>query len=184
MMTEPLRPNRGGFLRPFGCALFIREFLLGKGPFGSPRIDPEAGAPQTDIFHYYKEALFHAYAEDAVALDEEERISRGLPPFSVEEAEDMTRYYIGRIPQRLSRMRYASFTRYFSHLKRLGYVEETGKEERSLIQARYPPAPPRRYYRVTEAGRKATTKELADPVMMLYHYSRAKRSARRKRLIY
>ena len=93
---------------------------------GSPRIDASVGAPQTDIFHYYKEALFRAYAEDAVALDEEERIGKGLPPLSVEEAEERTRYYLDRIPQRLSRMRYASFTRYFSHLKRLRLRGENG----------------------------------------------------------
>jgi DNA-binding PadR family transcriptional regulator len=179
-VAELLRPTRGGFLRPFGCGWFIREFLLGKGPYGSPRIEPEVGAPQTDIFHYYKEALFRAYAEDAVALDEEERIGKGLPPLSVEEAEERTRYYLERMPQKLSSMRYASFTRYFSHLKRLGYVEKTGKEEASLIQESYPPAPPRRYYRLTETGKKATMAELADPIMTLYQYPREKRSARRK----
>ncbi len=41
MVVEPLRPARGGFLRPFGCGWFIREFLIGHGPNGSPRIDPE-----------------------------------------------------------------------------------------------------------------------------------------------
>jgi DNA-binding PadR family transcriptional regulator len=153
---------------------------LGHGPSGSLKIDPNVGAPQVEIQRRYKEALFRAYAEDAVALDEEERIGKGLPAFTVAEAEERTRYYLERIPQRLTRMRYASFTRYFSHLKRLGYVEKTGKEEASLIQESYPPAPPRRYYRLTEAGRKATMKELSDPVMTLYQYPREKRSARRK----
>ena len=76
-------------------------------------------------------------------------------------------------------MRYSSFTRYFSHLKRLGYVEETGREEASLIQNSYPLAPPRRYYRLTEAGKSATMAELSDPVMTLYNYPREKRSAKR-----
>ena len=44
-MAELLRPVRGGFLRPFGCAWFIWQFLLGNGPHGSPLIDPEVGAP-------------------------------------------------------------------------------------------------------------------------------------------
>jgi len=131
-MVEALRPRRGGFLRPFGCAWFIREFLLGNSPMGSPIIDPDVGASQTDVHRFYKEALHRAYAEDLVALEEEEHIRRGLPPFTIEEADDRTHYYLERIPYKLTRMRYGSFTTYFSHLKRLGYVEETGKEEPSL----------------------------------------------------
>jgi DNA-binding PadR family transcriptional regulator len=180
MVTEPLRPTRGGFLRPFGCGWFTREFLLGNGPVGSPTIDANIGTPQTNIFHYYKEALFRAYAEDKVALEEESRTRKGLPPFSVNEAEERTRYYLERIPSRLTGMRYSSFTKYFSHLKRLGYVEETGKEERSLVQVSYPAAPPRRYFRLTEAGKKATMADLSDPIMTLYQYSREKRSTKRK----
>lgn len=179
-----MRPARGGFLRPFGCAWFIREFLLGNGPMGSPKIDPDIGAPQTDIHLYYKQALFRAYAEDMVAWEEEERIRKKLPPLTVEEAEERVSYYLERIPYRLTKMRYASFTRYFSHLKRLGYVEETGKEERSLVQESYPPAPPRRYYRLTEAGREATREELSDPILTLYKYPREKRSAKRKHYSY
>jgi len=178
-VVELLRPARGGFLRPFGCAWFIREFLVGNGPMGSPRIDPDAGAPQTDIHRCYKEALHSAYAEDMVAWEEEERIRKMLPPLTIEEAEEKTRYYLERIPYKLTKMRYSSFTRYFSHLKRLGYVEETGREEPSLVQESYPPAPPRRYYRLTAAGRKATMEELSDPIMTLYKYPREKRSAKR-----
>ena len=59
-----LRPNRGGFLRPFGCGWFIREFLWGKGPEGSTPIDPERGAPQADINYEYKEALARATARE------------------------------------------------------------------------------------------------------------------------
>ena len=180
-MVEILRPARGGFLRPFGCGWFIREFLLGNGPMGSPLIDGDIGATQTDIHRYYKEALFRAYAEDMVALEEEERVKRKLPPLTIEEAEERVRYYLGRIPQRLTRMRYPSFTRYFSHLKRLGYVEETGEEEPSVVQESYPAAPPRRYYQLTEAGKRATMADLSDPIITLYHYPREKRSAKRKR---
>jgi hypothetical protein len=46
---------------------------------GSLRIDSDVGATQTDIRHHYKQALFRAYAEDLVAMEEEERMrSRGL----------------------------------------------------------------------------------------------------------
>ena len=180
-MVEALRPSRGGFLRPFGCGWFVKEFLAGNGPMGSPRIDPNVGAPQTDIHRAYKEALHRAWAEDMVARDEEERMRRGLPPLTMKEAEERVRYYLERIPYRLTRMRYASFTRYFSHLKRLGYVEGTGEEEPSLIQDSYSAAPPRRYYRLTDAGKRATMRELSDPIMTLYKYPREKRSAKRKR---
>jgi len=151
IVFEPLRPTRGGFLRPFGCAWFIREFLLGHGPMGSPRIDPDVGAPQVDIHRYYKETLFRVYGEDAVAMEEEERIRRGLPPLTAEEAEQRVAYYLERIPQRLTRMKYPSFTRYFSHMKRLNFVVESGREEPSLVQQSYPPAPPRRYFRLKES---------------------------------
>ena len=70
-MAMPIRPNRGGFLRPFGCGWFIREFLLGHGPEGSATIDPEKGACQEDILYHYKGALLRAYAEDAVAYENE-----------------------------------------------------------------------------------------------------------------
>jgi len=53
-VVEALRPRRGGFLRPFGCGEFIHQFLLGKGPYGSPRIDPEVGACQGDIFYHHR----------------------------------------------------------------------------------------------------------------------------------
>ena len=34
-MSMMLRPLRGGFLQPFGCGWFIREFLLEHSPEGS-----------------------------------------------------------------------------------------------------------------------------------------------------
>ena len=39
-MAESLRPVKGGFLRPFGCGWFIRQYLAGMGPEGSTKIDP------------------------------------------------------------------------------------------------------------------------------------------------
>ena len=67
----PLKPSRGGFLRPFGCGWFIREFLLGHGPNGSPKIDPDVGACQVDIFNHYKIALLKAIALDRATRREE-----------------------------------------------------------------------------------------------------------------
>jgi hypothetical protein len=175
-----LRPTTGGFLRPFGTAWFIIEFLKGNGPEGSKQIDPEIGAPMTDIHFEYKSALHRAHARDSVEKEEERRISRGQPAFSEEEYAERLEYYLSRIPYKLLKMRYSSFTRYFGHLKRLGWVEETGETEPSAIQEDYPPAPPRVYYRLTEAGKRASMAEISDPVMTLYHYSRAQRSAKNR----
>ncbi len=177
-MAVAIRPGQGGFLRPFGTAWFIIEFLKGNGPEDSTRIDPAEGAPMTDIHFEYKSALHRAHASDAAVRDEEARARREKRPISPERIEAMTEYYLARIPYKELKMRYASFTRYFSHLKRLDWVEETGKTEPSAFQDDYPPAPSRVYYRLTAAGWKATLPEISDPVMTLYNYTREQRSAK------
>jgi len=183
-MVELLRPIRGGFFRPFGAAWFIREFLAGRGPQGSLVINPTVGAPQTDIFSAYKDALHRSYAEDMVAREEEKRLEKGEPPLTIEEAERRLAWYLDRIPMKFTRMRYHSFLVYFGMLKRLDWVEETLQTEPSAIQDNYPEAPPRRYYRLTAAGQAATATALRDPVMTLYpDYDRAMRSARRNKYI-
>ena len=178
-----LKPKNGGFLRPFGTAWFIIEFLKGNGPEGSKEIDPDIGAPMTDVHFEYKSALYRAHARDAVELEEEKRIRRDKPAYTEEEYLERFRYFLDRIPYKLHKMRYASFTRYFGHLKRLNWVEETGRTEPSAIQDDYPPAPSRVYYHLTDTGWKATTLEVSDPVMTLYQYSREQRSAKRNRYI-
>ena len=178
-----LRPIIGGFLRFFGCAWFIIEFLKGNGPAGSKKIDPDIGAPMTDIFSEYKEALHRARARDGVEREEEKGIKRGRPAYTEEEYEGRYRYFLECIPHKLYKMKYASFTRYFGHLKRLGWVIESGITEPSTIQDDYPPAPSRVFYRLTEAGWKATPEEMADPVQTLYQYSREQRSAKRSRYV-
>ena len=57
---------------------------------------------------------------------------------------------------------------------------ETGKTEPSAIQDDYPPAPSRVFYRLADAGKKATTTEVSDPLMTLYHYSHEQRSAKNR----
>jgi len=173
-----LRPNRGGFLRPFGTAWFIVEFLKGNAPEESKRIDPSVGAPMTDIHFEYKSALHRAHARDAVEREEERRIRRGQPAYTEEKYQERLQYFLERIPYKELKMRYASFTRYFGHLKRLGWVKETGKTEPSAIQDDYPPAPSRVFYQLTDAGLKATIPEISDPIITLYHYSREQRSAK------
>jgi hypothetical protein len=100
-----------------------------------------------------------------------------------EEYRERLEYYLSRIPYKLLKMRYSSFTRYFGHLKRLGWVEETGKTEPSAFQDDYPPAPSRVFYRLTASGEKATAHQISDPVMTLYQYSRAQRSAKRNQYL-
>ena len=180
-MVLPLRPRRGGFLRPFGCGQFIRSFLSGEGPEGSARIEPEVGAPIEDIRSAYKNALLKSHAEDMVAL----AIEKGVE-LSLDEA-------LRRIPQRLTKMRSHSFYRYFHLLKQLAWVEPSGVEEVSLFGGE-PGAKverttkgttlvevpqPRRFYRLTTKGREASDVAWSDPLQAIYDYPREFRSQRK-----
>jgi len=161
-MTLPVRPNKGGFLRPFGTGIFIRDFLMGKAPFGSPAIDPDKGACQEDVFYHYKVALHRAYARDRAEREIEGLTRRNIWSVWVREraaerditeaeaeaelAEEMERRYFEEIAYKLTRCRYHSFRRYFHWLKQLGWVEATGQEEDSTVQEAtdyHPDAQPR-----------------------------------------
>ncbi|HUV51848.1 MAG TPA: hypothetical protein VMW64_02080 [Dehalococcoidia bacterium] len=168
MVTLPLKPSRGGFLRPFGCGWFIREFLLGNGPYGSPSIDPEVGAPQADICYHYKQALRRVTAEDRAVRQEEKSAKRAKRPINPENIEALTKKYLERLPYKSRGCRYHSFVNYFSTIQKLGWVEETGREEPSAFQEHYPPGPPRRYFRLTEKGKSAPDYLWADPRKALY----------------
>jgi len=167
-MVELLRPARGGFLRPFGCGWFIREFLLGHGPEGSPGIDPDVGTPQADIFHHYKLALMRATALDRATRVEEKRARRERRAIDPDEIERLTERYLARIPYKSTSCRYHSFVVYFSNLHRLGWVEFTGREEASAFQDHYPAGMPRRYFRLTDAGRAASDAAWSNPYLALY----------------
>jgi len=54
-----LRPTNGGFLRPFLCGWFIIEFLKGNGPEDSKQIDPDIGAPMTDMHFEYTASVWN-----------------------------------------------------------------------------------------------------------------------------
>ena len=168
-MTLPLRPQHGGFLRSFGCGEFVRDLLLGKGPHGAPRIDPAVGAPQADICHYYKNALLRATAEDRAAASEERRAKRVQQRIDPERIATLTEKYLARMPFKTSSCRYHSFVVYFSTLKRLGWVEPSGRKEPSALQANYPKGHARIFYRLTPAGRKAPASAWANPYRTLYH---------------
>ena len=167
-MVELLKPVRGGFLRPFGCGWFIKEYLLGKGPYSSPKIDPDVGAPQADIFHEYKMALMKATALDRATKAEEKRARREKRPINPDNIESLAERYLCRMPYKAQGCRFHSFVVYFSTIQRLGWVEATGQEELSEFQAHYPPGPPRKYFRLTKAGREASNSAWANPHLALY----------------
>ncbi len=167
-MIDLLRPKRGGFLRPFGCGWFIREFLLGNGPWGSSGIDPASGAPQADIFYCYKTALRLATAIDQATRAEEKKARREKRSISPDNIEKLTGKYLARMPYKANGCRYHSFVVYFSTLRGLGWVEPTGREEPSAFQSNYPPGPPRKYYQLTPAGRAASDTEWSNPHQALY----------------
>jgi hypothetical protein len=167
-MTELLKPNRGGFLRPFGCGWFIREFLLGNGPYGTPGIDPTIGAPQADIFYHYKNALRRVTAEDRATRFEEKRARKQRHPIDPGNIEKLTNQFLNRLPYKASGCRYHSLVVYFSTLKRLGWVEESGIKETSAFQGNYPPGNPRIFYRLTVAGKAAADSQWMNPQQALY----------------
>jgi hypothetical protein len=167
-MVMLLKPRRGGFLKPFGCGWFIREFLLGNGPYGSPNIDPDVGAPQADIFHYYKMALMRATALDRATRVEEKRSRREKRPINPDNIERLAERYLARMPYKAQGCRFHSFITYFSDLQRLDWVEESSKVEHSAFQDNYPAGPPRKYYRLTQAGRQAGDTAWSNPHLALY----------------
>jgi len=166
-MVIELRPTRGGFLRPFGCGWFIREFLLGKGPEGSLAIDPERGAAQSDINYEYKEALARATARERAERIISRMVLSGAD-VTEEQAERIYERELKKVSRKFTHMRYHSFLMYFGVLKRLGWVETTGQTEASTIQEYYHPAPGRIYYRLTEKGIAAGDELWSNPLFTLY----------------
>jgi len=167
-MTLSLRPKRGGFLRSFGCGWFIKEFLLGRGPNGSTMIIPGTGSPQADIFREYKQALMRTMALERALKTEEKRSRREKRPFDPEKISQLVDEYQAKMPYKAQGCRYHSFVTYFSNLIRLGWVEPTGEEEPSAFQTNFLQGQPRRYYRLTAKGIKASEFEWADPLRTLY----------------
>jgi hypothetical protein len=162
-----LKPSKGGFLRPFGAGWFIQQFLMGKGPEGSPIIDPATGAAQSDICYWYKESLARA-----TAMDRSEKIISDLvingKDVSDEEAEEIYIKELRKISRKHTHMRYHSFLVYFGVLKRLGWVETTGQTEPSSLQDNFSSAPDRVYFRLTPEGLEAPDKHWANPLFTLY----------------
>lgn len=154
-MAEALRPLIGGFLRPFGCAEFIRGFLLGRGPNGSPAIDAGVGACQDDVFYFYKRALLRATAVDQATRAEKKQARREWRYIESANIERQAEKYLARMPYEFRGCRFHSFIVYFSNLQRLGWGEPTDREEPTSFQDHHPPGPPHRCFRLTEAGKVA-----------------------------
>ena len=166
-MAESLRPTRGGFLRPFGCGWFIREYLAGNGPEGSTKIDPTRGAPQVDIAFEYKETLASVTARECAERIISDKVVKKAD-VSEPEAEDIYQRELKKVSRKFTHMRYHSFLMYFGVLKRLGWVEVTGITEESGIQDNYSGAPSRIYYRLTQEGKAAGDELWSNPLFTLY----------------
>jgi hypothetical protein len=138
-MMMDIRPSRGGFLRPFGCGWFIREFLLGNGPEGARKIDPVFGSAQSDINYEYKEALARATARERSEKIISKLVLNGAD-VTEEEAERIYQRELKRISRKFTHMRYHSFLVYFGVLKRLGWVETTNTT--LLTHSRFGPPRP------------------------------------------
>jgi hypothetical protein len=168
MVQEPLKPKRGGFLRPIGLGLFIRDYLLGKGPLGALRIDPAVGSYQAEIFYQYKMALIRTTAVDRATRIEEKYAKKEKRTIDPARIEQLTDRLIARMPYKAQGCRSHSFTTYFSMLQKLKWVEPTGQEEKSAFQLNYPEGQPRKYFRISTKGRKAKITDWANPHAALY----------------
>ncbi|MEA4879688.1 hypothetical protein SDC9_35259 [bioreactor metagenome] len=166
-MVIRLAPTRGGFLRPFGCGWFIREYLLGNGPEGSRKVDPKRGAPQADINFEYKEALARATARERAERIISNMVVKGAD-VTEEEAEKIYQRELKRVSRKFTHMRYHSFLMYFGVLKRLEWVEVTKQTEASTMQDNYPSAPERTYYRLTKKGIDSEDELWSNPLFTLY----------------
>ena len=115
-----------------------------------------------------KQPFLKAIALDRATRREEKQARREKRTIDPEKIERLTEKYLARIPFKVTGCRYHSFVVYFSNLQRLGWVEFSGQEEPSAFQEHYPPAPSRRYFRLTAAGSAASEAAWADPFSALY----------------
>jgi hypothetical protein len=162
-----LKPNKGGFLRPFGCGWFVREYLLGNGPAGSTKIDPVLGDCQSNVCYQYKEGIARATAQARAEKVISDMVVNGAD-VSEETAEIIFQRELKRVSRKFTHMRYHSFLMYFNVLKKLKWVETTGITEDSGIQDNYSNAPSRIYFRLTAAGKAAGDELWSNPLFTLY----------------
>jgi hypothetical protein len=113
-------------------------------------------------------ALMRATALDRAVRTEEKRARREKRPISPDNIDKLTERYLTRMRYKAQGCRYHSFVTYFSTIQRLGWVEPTGMEEAPAFQDRYPPGQPRRYFRLTKAGKEASDAAWSNPHFALY----------------
>ena len=142
-------------MRTIGLGLFIRDYMLGRGPQGTPKIDPILGSYQSDIFYQYKTLLIRTTAVDRATRIEEKRAKKEKRAIDPDRIEQIIDRLISRMPYKANGCRFHSFVVYFSMLQKLGWVEPTGETEKSAFQSNYPDGQPRKYFRITAKGRKA-----------------------------
>jgi hypothetical protein len=162
-----LKPNKGGFLRPFGAGWFIREYLLGNGPAGSTKIDPRLGDCQSNVCYQYKEGIARATAQARAEKVISDMVVNGAD-VSEETAEKIFQRELKGTSRKFTHMRYHSFLMYFGVLKKLKWVEPTGQIEDSGIHDNYSGAPSRVYYRLTAVGKAAGDELWSNPLFTLY----------------
>jgi len=141
---------------------------MGNGPFDLPHINPLIGAPQAEIFHHYKIAIIKATAMDRATRREEKQARHEKRPINPDNIDRLAEIYQARMPYKAQGCRYHSFVVYFSNLQRLGWVELTGREDRSQFQDHYAKGQPRKYYRLTGVGMAAPDAAWANPRLALY----------------
>ena len=116
----------------------------GHGTHDSLRIDADVGAPQADIFYYYKNALRRSYASDRATRDEERMAARQRRPIDPDQIDALTERHLSKLPYKQSGCRFHSFIIYFSNLQRLRWVEFTWSWRTSrLFQDHYGAGQPR-----------------------------------------
>ena len=93
------------------------------------------------------------------------REKRSIVPANIEK---LAERLLVRMAYKAQGCRSHSFVVYFSNIQRLGWVEATGREEPSAFQEHYPKGQPRRYFRLTRAGREAGEDGWANPLRALY----------------
>jgi hypothetical protein len=109
-----------------------------------------------------------ATAVDQATRVEEKRARREKRSMDPSNIENLAKQYLARMPYKSRGCRSHSFIMYFSNLQRLNWVESSGREEASSFQDHYPPGPPRRYFRLTKAGREASETAWRNPYRILY----------------
>ena len=169
-MNLPLRPRRGGYLRIVSCGLFVRDFLLGLEPYGSPKVDPNIGTYQAFIFKQYKLALMRTTAEDRAVRVEEKRARKENRRIEPDNIDKLIGEFYSRMTYKANGCRYHSFITYFAMIQRLLWVMQSGEVENSHFQGKYPEGQPRVYFRLTEKGKTAPDSQWANPHKALYGY--------------